>query len=159
MSSAASSVEHRRLTTGFNHVAVITRDLDRAVAFWCSTLGAEFQDISDHHGRHGFIVLAPGSAALLHLFEVSEEDTGPIANAPMMRRGRIDHLAIGAKDEPALVEICDRLVARGASSGSVQRFGDDWLSVHAVDPDGMEFEIVCTRTGDTLHDDNLTAAH
>ena len=143
--TGASTPRNDRLTVGFNHVAVITRDLDRAVEFWCSTLDAEFRDISDHHGRHGFVVLAPGDASLLHLFEVPEDYTGPIANGPMMKRGRIDHLAIAATDEHAMLVIRDRLVQRGSSDGTIQQLGNDWLSLHAVDPDGMEFEVACPR--------------
>jgi len=94
------------LTAGVNHVAVITRDLDRAVEFWGFVLGAGFRDISDERGRHGFVELAPGEASVLHLFEIRE-----------------------------------RLDARGSSTGAIQQVVGQMLSVHAIDPDGMEFEV------------------
>ena len=141
-----------RLTDGVNHVAVITRDLDRAVEFWGYVLGAGFRDMSDERGRHGFLELAPRESSVLHLFEIPEQHTGPHPTGPMMQRGRIDHVAIAAADEAALVEIRERLVARGSSSGSIQLFVGQMLSVHAIDPDGMEFEVACARTGELLTD-------
>jgi len=136
------------LTTGFNHVAVITRDLDRIAEFWCAVLDAGFEEQQDPRGRHGFVTLAPG--CMLHVFELPEAVTGPHPTGPMMQRGRLDHLAIGAAGEGALVEIRDRLVARGASDGSVRLFGGTWLSLHGTDPDGMEFEVACVHSGMVL---------
>ena len=138
------------LTAGVNHVAIITRDLDRAVEFWRSVLGAEFRETSDERGRHGFVELAPGETSVLHLFEIPESFTGPHPTGPMMQRGRIDHVAIAAAGESALVEIRDRLVARRASMGSIQLFDGTFLSIHGIDPDGMEFEVGCSRSGELL---------
>jgi catechol 2,3-dioxygenase-like lactoylglutathione lyase family enzyme len=144
------------LTTGFNHVAVITRDLDRCAAFWHAVLDAGFTELADPRGRHGFVELgAPGMMSVLHAFEVPEGVTGPHPPGPMMRRGRIDHLAIGAADEAALVEIRDRLVTHGASDGSIRLFAGELLSIHGTDPDGMEFEVACPRSGDLLGDDDI----
>ena len=140
------------LTAGIDHVAVITRDLDRAVEFWRLAIDARFHEMSDERGRHGFVELAPGGSSVLHLFEVPEDYTGPHPSGPMMRRGRIDHLAIAASGEAALVEIRDRLVGLRASFGSIQLFADELLSVHGTDPDGMEFEVACHRTGELLEE-------
>ena len=144
------------LTAGFNHVAVITRDLDRCAAFWCAVLDAGFTELTDPRCRHGYVEIGtPGTMSVLHAFELPEEATGPHPPGPMMRRGRIDHLAVAAADEAALVEIRDRLVARGASDGSIRLFAGQLLSIHGTDPDGMEFEVACARSGDVLRDDDL----
>ncbi len=151
-------LDTRSLTTGFNHVAVITRDLDRSAEFWCAVLDASFRELPEGHGRHGFITLDADGSSVLHVFEVPESYTGPHPSGPIMQRGRIDHLAIAAADERALVEIRDRLVARKSSSGSIQLFGSYLLSVHGIDPDGKEYEVACARTGELLSDDDYVAA-
>jgi catechol 2,3-dioxygenase-like lactoylglutathione lyase family enzyme len=142
------------LVTGLNHVAVITRDLDRFVGFYREVFDASFEELTDPRGRHGFVHLADsGPMSVLHAFEVGEEITGPFDEAPnMFRRGQIDHLAIEASSESALCELRDRLAARGASDGSVRLFGDRLLSIHVVDPDGMHLEVCCPRTGDYLEE-------
>jgi hypothetical protein len=76
----------------------------------------------------------------------------------MFRRGRLDHVAIEAASESALRELRDRLVARGACDGVVRLFGERFLSLHVVDPDGMRMEVGCTRTGEDFTDDELAPA-
>jgi catechol 2,3-dioxygenase-like lactoylglutathione lyase family enzyme len=138
------------LVTGLNHVAVITRDLDRFAGFYREVFDASFEEFDDPRGRHGFLHLAEtGAMSLLHVFEAGEDITGPFDEAPnMFRRGQIDHLAIEAGGESALCELRDRLVACRASDGSVRLFGGRLLSIHVVDPDGMHLEVCCPLTGD-----------
>ena len=148
------------LVAGFNHVAVLVRDLDRWVEFWTGVFGAAFEEIPDERGRHGFLSLSTGSFSVLHAFEIpAEVSGGEFPDGGMFRRGRLDHLAIGAADEASLRVIGDRLVARGASDGSVRLFGGRLLSLFAVDPEGMEFEVGCLRTGDAIPDAEVQIAH
>ena len=84
---------------------------------------------------------------------------GPFPNDGMFRRGRLDRLGIGAADEEALKVLRDRLVARGASDGSIRLFAGRVFSVFAVDPEGMEFEVNCFRTGDAIGDTEYEIAH
>src|SRR5439155_10750321 len=148
------------LVAGFNHVAVLARDLDRWVEFWTTVFGTTFDEIPDERGRHGFLALDADGASVLHAFEIGDEMSGgPFPDGGMFRRGRLDHLAIGAAGEAALAVLRDRLVARGASDGSIRLFGGRVLSLYAVDPEGMEFEVACLRRGDVLRDDQLEIAH
>jgi catechol 2,3-dioxygenase-like lactoylglutathione lyase family enzyme len=148
------------LTAGFNHVAILARDLDRWVEFWTEVFGTTFTEIPDERGRHGFLSLAAGGSSVLHAFEIAPEVSGgDFPDGGMFRRGRLDHIAIGAADEAALLVIRDRLVARGVSDGSIRLFGGRTLSIHAVDPEGLEFEICCPRTGDAIPDSEVRIAH
>jgi catechol 2,3-dioxygenase-like lactoylglutathione lyase family enzyme len=163
-SNLAPSPAPSALVNGFNHVAVITRDLDRLVAFYAENFDVPFREILDPRGRHGFLSLAPGlheddPSPVLHVFEMPEDVTGPFPPADdMFRRGRLDHVAIEAAGEPELRELRDRLVACGATDGVIRVFGDRLLSLHVVDPDGMRLEVGCPRTGTEFDDTDLEIA-
>ena len=60
----------------------------------------------------------------------------------MFERGRLDHIGFAVADEAALIALRDRLLAVGASSGSIRHLGP-MLSVRFHDPDGLEGEINC----------------
>jgi len=62
----------------------------------------------------------------------------------MWGRGRIDHIGLQAADAVAFAEIGERLVAAGASDGTVNDFGGS-LSMFFRDPDGLEGEVVLTK--------------
>ena len=160
----ARTAERSALIGGVNHVAQVTHDLDRLTSFYAAALGVPFVELPDDRGRHGFLLLgdadAHGLGPILHVFEVPAAMTGPLADPDaMFRRGRLDHLAIEARDETALAELRDRIVALGASNGVVRVFGGHVLSLHVVDPDGMRLEICCPWTRTTFGDDDVEIAH
>lgn len=133
------------LLSGIHHVATITRDMNRLLAF--------YGDVFDAHPI--FDLVAPGidfrhvgvdlGHGFLHAWEVPEERTGTFPHE-MFARGRTDHFALYAPNEEALETLRLRLVDAGACDGSVTDFGSV-LSVWFVDPDGMELEVCCFRTG------------
>jgi catechol 2,3-dioxygenase-like lactoylglutathione lyase family enzyme len=148
------------LLAGVNHVAVVVRDLDRWVEFWTTVFGTTFEEVPDERGRHGFLALDTAVTSILHAFEVpTEVSGGPFPNGGMFRRGRLDHVGIGAADEAALKTLRDRLVARAASDGTIRLFAGRVLSLYAVDPEGLEFEVCCFRSGDAIGDDEYEIAH
>src|SRR4051794_31297412 len=107
----------RPLVDGLNHIAVSTTDLDRFVSFWSDTCGLGFHpEVDDAPFRHGMLLVGAGA---VHVFELHEEMTGPVALEPMFRRGRIDHFGLNAPDEHALRAVRDRLVEVEASDGAV----------------------------------------
>lgn len=133
------------LLTGFNHVATVTRDMDRLIEFYGTVFDA----------TPVFDLVAPGlelrhvgldvGGAFVHAWEADEERTGDFPS-DMFRRGRLDHLALAARDEEALEILRLRLVERGACEGGVTDFGSI-LSVWFTDPDGMELEVCCFKAG------------
>jgi catechol 2,3-dioxygenase-like lactoylglutathione lyase family enzyme len=147
------------LVAGLNHVAVVVRDLDRWVEFWTDVFGTTFEEIPDERGRHGFLAIDATNTSILHALEAPTVVTGEFPNGGMFRRGRLDHLGVGLVDEAALLVIRDRLVTRGASDGTIRLFAGRVFSIFAVDPEGMEFEVGCFRTGDVITDGEYEIAH
>lgn len=131
------------LTRGVNHLATVTRDLDRLVRFYRDAFDAEVLGAwrsADPPWRHYAIDL--GGGTFLHAFE------NPEAAFPegTFRRGRIDHVAIEAPDEETLEAVRRRLVRLGASDGCVSDFGPAF-QIGFRDPDGMDCEVACPKTG------------
>jgi catechol 2,3-dioxygenase-like lactoylglutathione lyase family enzyme len=128
------------LTDGFNHVAVLTGDMDRFIDFYVATFGAEVAVDHVEEGRPRFCILSVGPLAELNVFEIDGNEEHR-KQAPMFGRGRLDHLALRAADIDAFVEIRSRLRDVGASDGYVSDFGPI-LSLFYRDPDGLESELV-----------------
>lgn len=134
-------------TRGFNHVATMTHDLDRYVAFYHDIFGAEVVSMMDAEGDHPrMAVVNMGGDSALNVFEVPA-DSILGDRTKMGGRGAIDHYALSVESEERLHEVRDRLVAVGASPGEVTQFGPALLSVFFRDPDGAELEVAYVKTG------------
>jgi catechol 2,3-dioxygenase-like lactoylglutathione lyase family enzyme len=132
------------LLSGINHVAVLTGDTERLVAFYGDMFGAEHRLVQKEDGFQLTIVWV-GPTAELNVFELRDNDEH-LRQTPMFGRGRLDHLALEAASLEAFDEIRARLLARGASDGFVTDFGP-LLSIFFRDPDGLEAE-VCVANPD-----------
>ncbi len=130
------------LTSGFNHVATLTPDLDRFAAFYGDVFGAVVvHEIAkrDDHPRMFIIDMGGGSA--LNVFEVPEASI--IGERRRLGgRGAIDHFGIAVDSLDALEQVKGRLEAAGADIGEIQRLGDEW-SLFFRDVDGTELEVCC----------------
>ena len=133
------------LTSGFNHVATLTRDVDRLVTFYTEVFEAEVDgQVQENPGvRLTFVRVGP--SAELNVFEI-DGNTEAERQTPMFGRGRIDHLALQAASLDAFETIRDRLIERGAADTFVTDFGP-MLSIFFRDPDGLEGE-VCVANPD-----------
>jgi catechol 2,3-dioxygenase-like lactoylglutathione lyase family enzyme len=133
-------------TRGFNHVATMTADLDRYLAFYTDIFGAQvlaITDAKDDHPRMAVVNMGGGGA--LNVFEVSAKAiVGD--RTKMFSRGPVDHFALAVDSEEKLGEIRDRLVAVGASPGEITQFGPSLLSVFFRDPDGAELEVTYLKS-------------
>jgi len=141
----------RPRTSGFNHVATMTADLDRYLAFYQEIFGAEVVTIMEAEGDHPrMAVVNMGGDAALNVFEVPADsivgDRGRMGG-----RGPIDHYAFAVESEEALMDVRDRLVSIGASPGEVTHFGPGLLSVFFRDPDGAELEVAYRTTSDVAN--------
>ncbi len=129
-------------TVGFNHVATMTANLDRYLAFYQELFGAEVVSLMEAVGDHPrMAVVNMGGDSALNVFEVPA-DSIVGDRTKMGGRGPIDHYALAVESEERLLEIRDRLVDVGASPGEVTHFGPALLSVFFRDPDGAELEVV-----------------
>ena len=135
------------VTSGFNHVATLSTDLDRTVQFYSDAFASEVvfeMDKTDDHPR--MVILDLGGGAALNVFEVApEEMVGD--RGRQGGRGAIDHFALAVDSKDTLVAVKARLIDAAADEvGEIQRLGDEW-SLFFRDPDGMELE-VCAKADD-----------
>lgn len=129
------------VTTGFNHIATVTADLDRTVAFYEQAFGAvkTFEMAKEpDHPRMAIVDLGGGAA--LNVFEADSEDDIVGDRRAMGRRGPIDHFGIAVDSLATLEQVRDRLSQLGADIGEIHRLGSIW-SLFFRDPDGMELEV------------------
>ena len=99
-------------TVGFNHVATVTADLDRVVAFYGTVFDAQitFEMAStDDHPR--MVILDLGGSALNVTEQAAETIVGDRSTPG--RRGPIDHYGIAVASLADLNDVRDRLVAAG----------------------------------------------
>ena len=127
-----------RLIRGINHIAVMTEDLDRFVAFYTQVFGIEtlFREETPAF-RHAS--LRTGEDSWLHPIQVTGNRHGK-GGPSMFERGHLDHIALTADSREAFESLRRRLVERGASDGAVEDLG----AFHAlwfIDPDGMRGEV------------------
>jgi catechol 2,3-dioxygenase-like lactoylglutathione lyase family enzyme len=135
------------LTTGLNHVATLTTDMDMTVAFYASVFEAEVTfeiPPSDHHPWMKILDLGGGAA--LNVFEVpADEIIGE--RRRQGGRGAIDHFALAVPSLTVLEQLVTRMADAGAQEvGEIQRLGAEW-SLFFRDPDGMELEVCCPAEG------------
>jgi catechol 2,3-dioxygenase-like lactoylglutathione lyase family enzyme len=136
------------LTDGFNHVAVITKDLARFEDFYERIFGATVRSrLRD--GPPGqevdIAIIDVGPHSELNVFEMPDNPEAD-RQTPIFGRGRLDHLALHAASFDDFVEIRNRLMAAHAADDFVTDFGHV-LSVFFRDPDGLECEI-CVENPD-----------
>lgn len=105
------------LLDGFNHVAIITADRERFVAFYGEVFDAKVIG-EQHMGDEGVLTFVEiGDQREINLFEVTG-NTEASKQTPMFGRGRLDHLGLQAASLDAFEEIRERLIARGAATSS-----------------------------------------
>ena len=131
------------MTTGFNHVATLTSDMDLTVHFYEQTFDAVVTFEMKKSGDHPWMKIVDlGGGAALNVFEVpADEIIGE--RRRQGGRGAIDHFALAVDSHATLEEVRERLTAAGAQEvGDIQRLGHEW-SLFFRDPDGMELEVCC----------------
>jgi catechol 2,3-dioxygenase-like lactoylglutathione lyase family enzyme len=129
------------ISTGFNHVATLTTDLDRFAEWYGKVFGATVIHVIDRRDDHPrMFILDMGGGAALNVFEVGAEEI--IGERRRMNgRGAIDHFGIAVDSLETLREVEQRLIAVGADIGQIQQLGTDW-SLFFRDVDGMELEVL-----------------
>lgn len=145
------------LLTGCNHIALVTEDIDRFVAFYGGIFdGTVIDDMTEGPLRH---VLLDLGGVVLHPFQLSEPNVHAAAKNEMFQRGHIDHFGLDVDDEAVFQKLRGRLVEAGATDGTVTDFGIT-RNVWFEDPDGMGCEIVMWAGAPMLSfDDRIQEAH
>jgi catechol 2,3-dioxygenase-like lactoylglutathione lyase family enzyme len=129
------------LLSGFNHAALMTRDLDRLIEFYTGVFGAEVIFAEEAPMRHAMLRI--GEHSHLHPVEMRDNPHAQ-GTAAMFDRGHVDHLGLNVATQEAFQEVRRRLIARGASDGVVSDLGPQ-LCMWFDDPDGMRAEVCWIR--------------
>ena len=129
------------LTTGFNHVAIVTPDLDRLVGFYEQVFeAAKTFEMAAKPDHPRMAIVDLGGGAALNVFEAGPDDEIVGDRRRAGGRGAIDHYGIAVDSRATLDAVKERLVAAGADIGEIQQLGDMW-SLFFRDIDGMELEV------------------
>jgi catechol 2,3-dioxygenase-like lactoylglutathione lyase family enzyme len=132
-----------KLLDGIHHLACLTIDMDRLIAFYGRVFDARvLVDLHEDGLRHAFIELGPRT--VLHPFQAPGVTS--LAALPMFQRGRLDHFAVNAASREAFHELHRRVVSEGAGNGVVTDMGS-LLSFGFTDPDGGSHEVVWVKPG------------
>lgn len=134
------------MLTGFDHVAVLTSDLEVFVGFYTDVFDAVAEARLTDDGLE-MVVLRISPTAEINVFRVDGNDEAS-RQTPMFGRGRLDHFAFRADSLENFDRIRARLMDRGCSDGFVTDFGHV-LSVFFRDPEGLEAEL-CVGNPDAV---------
>lgn len=136
------------LSTGCNHVTIVTKDLDRFVEFYSRIFDAEVR-VDELEGDVRHVMIDIGGGFCLHPFELPEIGDHAKGLPNIFQRGHIDHFALDFQDADGFEEARIRLVKAGSTSGQVRDFGVIKILTF-TDPDGMECEIALWKEGKPL---------
>ena len=118
-----------------NHAVLWVSDATRSAQFYCEVLGFEIEE--DLGGGQAIFLHAPGSG---NHHDLGLFSRGPGAEVPPRGSLGLYHLAWQVDTIDELVIVQDRLRQRNALAGA----SDHGMSksLYALDPDGIEFEVV-----------------
>ena len=133
------------LARGFDHVAMLTTDMERSVHFYEQVLEAVVtQEISPSADHPWMKVVEIGGGAALNIFEVPA-DAIVGDRRRIGARGAIDHYGFAVESLDVLRTVRDRLLEAGAEAvGEIRPLGEQW-SLFFRDPDGAELEVCCPQ--------------
>jgi catechol 2,3-dioxygenase-like lactoylglutathione lyase family enzyme len=138
--------------TGIHHIAIMTGDMKKQIAFFSDVLGAPLVAIFDMHGVpggiHAFLKLDGGCYfSLVQLPETAETPitlglthagTGAGNSAP----GTMQHLAFYVEDEDRLIAMRDRIRTKGVNVIGPLNHGM-CKSIYFAGPEQMTLEVAC----------------
>lgn len=133
------------LLNGINHIALISDDIDRLRAFYTKVFEAEVGPTNPHGEKGGetMTMIRIGPHTELNVVTING-NREPERQTPMWGRGRLDHFGLQAASAESFETIRQRLVAVGASDGTVNDFGEV-RSLFFRDPDGLEGEVLIAK--------------
>ena len=129
-----------------HHVALITNDMEKTVAFYRDVLGSE---IAMAHRlprpggeRHYFITVAPNT--VFAFFEFPDAEMPAYKDATLPTTGRaFDHIAFYAESEEAFSAWHERLSAAGVDHLSdIRQLSPDTRAFFFADPNGIVLEVM-----------------
>lgn len=132
------------LLDGINHIALISKDVERLGRFYQTVFDAIVGETRDHGPGETMTNIRIGPATELNVFVIAG-NIEAARQTPMWGRGRLDHVGLAAASAEAFETIRERLVQAGAGDGTVNDFGTQF-SMFFRDPDGLEGEVLLPKT-------------
>ncbi|WCB46441.1 VOC family protein [Nitratidesulfovibrio vulgaris] len=133
--------------TGFNHIALVTGDMDATVRFWRDLLGLPLVAGLGHAGYRQYF-FAVSSVDTVAFFEwdgvtpVAEKDHGAPQRGPVA----FDHIALGVASDDDLWDIKARL--EGAGFWCSEPVDHGFIhSIYSFDPNGIAIEFSTQVSG------------
>lgn len=123
--------------TGMNHAVLYVRDARRTAQFYADVLG--FRPVIDDDENRFAFMRAPDSPNH-HDIAFFTVGAGAQPSAAGRQTVGLYHIAWEVPTLDDLAEVRDRLVAAGALVGASDHGANK--SLYAVDPDGLEFEVM-----------------
>lgn len=120
------------------HIALWTRDLDSAAAFWQRYFHAQVGNTYHSARRPGFcsrFVSLPGDGVRIELM------SGPWVGDPVQDAAGWDHLAIAVGSPQMVDELAVRCDAEGLLVSAPRTTGDGYYEAVIAMPDGTRIEI------------------
>jgi catechol 2,3-dioxygenase-like lactoylglutathione lyase family enzyme len=138
--------------TGIHHIAIMTGDMKRQIAFFSDVLGLPLVAIFDMHGVpggiHAFLKLdggcyfslvqLPDTAAIPSTLGITHAGTGAGNSAP----GTMQHLAFHVGDEAQLLAMRDRIRIKGVNVIGPLDHGM-CKSIYFAGPEQLTLEVAC----------------
>jgi catechol 2,3-dioxygenase-like lactoylglutathione lyase family enzyme len=138
--------------TGIHHIAIMTGDMKKQIAFFSDVLGAPLVAIFDMHGVpggiHAFLrldtgcyfslVQLPDTAETPSTLGITHAGTGAGNSAP----GTMQHLAFYVTDEAALLAMRDRIRTKGVNVIGPLDHGM-CKSIYFAGPEQLTLEVAC----------------
>ncbi|MDN5812036.1 MAG: VOC family protein, partial [Micrococcaceae bacterium] len=110
------------LLDGINHIALISKDVERLGRFYQTVFDAIVGETRDHGPGETMTNIRIGPATELNVFVIAG-NIEAARQTPMWGRGRLDHVGLAAASAEAFETIRERLVQAGAGDGTVNDFG------------------------------------
>ena len=152
--------------TGFNHVVLVTSDMDKTVRFYCDLLGLMVKATVGAARRPSGLIgkRADDAWKRLYFFELPNGDTLAFVEFPKMDTGaeasyfsgvwpgkgrsvtrpqKMDHIALNVDNRESLVGVQRKLRDAGYTVSDVQDLGGSPFvkSIYVYDPNGIPLEI------------------
>jgi catechol 2,3-dioxygenase-like lactoylglutathione lyase family enzyme len=130
------------ITTGLNHVAFLTTDMDRTVRFYEQAFEAKVvHEVPRSEGHPWMKILDIGGGSMINVFQAEEGDVLGERRSPG-KRGGVDHFGFQTDSKDTLEALQHRLRDAGAQEvGEIQQLGWEW-SLFFRDVDGLELEVL-----------------
>ena len=150
-------------TRGFNHLAMVTGDMDKTVRFYRDVLGMQLVGaIGNKPGgypyRHYFFEVGPNATIAFFEWPGMIEEFHKPAGMPAEGRVQFDHVSFDVDGEQALLELQDRLEKAGIEVTEVI----DHKFIHSIyftDPNGIALEASVWITNPTGEEPDYANPH